>query len=334
MEKMNKVNTIKVAVDAIGNKVKGNFSSEDTLESLRAAFIDANGGSNKLDIRTFHRGNELFEIVQDILPYITNEGLTGNEFFMSLVDYKNIALGDQNEFWLPDNSTFLVSTGAAGTQAIRRQRLNVGEKTDIKTSWKYIKVYEELDRLLSGRINFDEFVTKVGEEFVKKANNDIYTVFSGISSSTSGMNSTYYKSGSFDEEVLIALIDHLEAATGKTVKIIGARTALRKVATAVISNEAKSDMYNAGFYGKFNGTDMIVVKQAHTAGTDTFVLDADKIFLIASDDKPIKFVNEGTGFLSDKDPMANADLTQEYMYGQKYGLGLIINGKLGIYDIA
>ena len=34
------------------------------------------------------------------------------------------------------------------------------------------------------------------------------------------------------------------------------------------------------------------------------------------------------------DAMSNADLTQEYLYGEKYGLGVIFNQKMGIYTIA
>ena len=76
------------------------------------------------------------------------------------------------------------------------------------------------------------------------------------------------------------------------------------------------------------------VKQVHKAGTDDFLLDDNKLYVIAADDKPIKFVNEGTGLLINHESMENADLTQEYLYGQAYGVGAIFNEKMGIYTLS
>lgn len=331
---MDRTNIVKLAVDAIEGKVSGNFSVDQTSETLREALIEANGGSTKVNFKTFQRGNALFDIVEEIIPYITKEGLTGNEFFMEMVDYRNLALGDEIEYWAEDNSTFIVADAANGTQGIRRQRLNVGENVKVKTQLKVIKVYEELNRLLAGRVDFNVFIDKVGESMTKDVFADIYNTFNGISATTAGLNSTYVISGAFAEDDLIELIEHVEASTGKTAKIIGTKTALRKVTTAEIADEAKSDKYNVGYYGKFNGTDMVGVKQQHKVGTDTFILDNSKVYVIASDDKPIKVTDEGEGLLSTTDPLQNGDLTQEYLYGQMIGVGLLVNGKLGVYTIS
>ena len=333
---MDKANVIKLAVDAIQNKVKvpDKFSANDTSEVLRQAFIDANGGSNKITHKTFRNHPELFEIIETIIPNIIVEGLKGDEFFMNLVDYRNLALGDDEEFWTEDNSLFLVADAAHGTQGIRRQRLNAGEKTTLTKTLKVIKVYEEINRLLAGRVDFNTFVNRIGKSMLDKQYNDIFTVLNGITVSTAGMSATYYQSGSFAESTLVTMIDHVEAATGNIAQIVGARSALRKITSAVIAEVAKADMYNDGFYGKFNGTSMIVAKQRHAIGAETFVLDDSKVYILASEDKPIKVVDVGEGLLVDGDPMAKADLTKEYLYGQLTGTGLLISGKFGVYDIS
>lgn len=331
---MDKTTAIKVAIDAIKNKVPNTYTQEDTSETLRKAFIDANGGSTKFDIKAMRKNPELYEIIETIIPVIIQEGLQGDEFFNRYVDYRNLALGDDEEFWTEDRSLFLVADAAHGTQGIRRQRLNGGEKITIAKNLKVIKVYEELNRLLAGRVDFNTFVTKVGKSMLNEVYNEIYTVFNAISASTAGMTSDYYKSGSFTEDACITLIDHVEAANNATATIIGTRSALRKVTTAVVADEAKSDMYNFGFYGKFNGTDMFVAKQRHAIGTDTFILDTDKLYIVGSNDKFIKEINVGEGLLIDGDPTAKADLTKEYLYGQETGTGIILSGKLGIMDLA
>lgn len=197
-----------------------------------------------------------------------------------------------------------------------------------------LRVYDGLNRFLSGRVDFNNFVQGVADAFKKQIAEDAYTCLSGITASTAGLNSTYVKSGSFNENTLIELIQHVEAATGKTAVIYGTKAALRKVTTATVSDEAKSDMYNFGFYGRFNGTNMVEMRQSHKAGTDTFALDDTKLWIVASEEKPVKVVNEGDGILNSSEATDRADLTQEYVYIQAYGTGVICGNKLGLYTIS
>ena len=53
--------------------------------------------------------------------------------------------------------------------------------------------------------------------------------------------------------------------------------------------------------------------------------------------QPIKFVYEGDPIVLMGDPMQNADFTQEYLYGEKYGLGIVLaggNAGIGRYQTA
>ena len=95
----------------------------------------------------------------------------------------------------------------------------------------------------------------------------------------------------------------MEAKTGQTAKIVGTKAALRKVTTAVVSDEAKSDLYNIGYYGKLgrHRHDRCQAGPQGT-GTDTFMLDNNKLYIIAGSEKPIKVVNEGEGLIVNGDP--------------------------------
>ena len=331
---MDKNNVVTLAIDAIRGNVSGNFSAKETSETIRQAMIEMNGGSEKLNPKTFHRGTELYAFVEEIIPYVVEEGLKGDEFFMNMVEYRNMAEGDAPEFVTEDRSEFIVANIGTGTQSVRRQRLGARESVTLATQMRAIKIYEELRRMLAGRVDFNTFISKVAQAFTKQMNEDIFKVFNSITATTKGLNEKYVFSGSFDEEKLLDIIAHVEASTGKTATIMGTKKALRKVSTAVVSAEHESDMYNAGFYGKFNGVPMVSIKQIHKAGTDDFLLDDNKLYVIAAEDKPIKFVNEGEGWLTNSDGMNQADMTAEYAYAQAYGLALMVNEKLGIYNIA
>lgn len=330
-----KLQVLKLATDMIKGTVDSNFAdASKNSEALVEQLIDLNGGSKELNIKTFHRGNPVFDIVEEIIPVIVHEGLTGDEFFFNLVDYRNIALGDDIDFWTEDKTEFVVADAAYGTQGIRRQRLGAMEKYNVKTQLKVIKVYEELKRLMAKRVDFQTFVKKAGDAMIKEIRQDTYNVFNGVTTATKGLNSTYVKAGSYSEDTLLELVEHVEAANQATATIMGTKSALRKVTTATVSDEAKTDLYNMGYYGKFNGTNMIYLPQRHKAGTDAFLLDNSKLYVFAGEDKPIKCVNVGEGIMSVNDPLQTPDFTQNYLYGQEVGVGLVFNTKQGFYTLS
>lgn len=326
-------NILKVAIDAVRGNY-GTYSKQETSEALRKSLVEMNGGSDKLNIKSFHRGSQLFALVEELIPVIVNSGLEESNPLFSLVEYKNIADGDLNEFYIEGECIFAVADAASGIRGVRRQRLDDGEKVTIKTSLKIARVYENLGRLMAGRISFDKFVDEVAKAFNRQILDDVYKAVSSLTSDTAGLDENYVINGVFDENKLLTLIEHVEASTGKTAKILGTKAGLRKITGANInSDSSKEDMYNIGHYGKFYGTDMVSLKQVHKVGTQEFVLNDSQVFVIASDDKPIKVVNEGEGILINREATENNDLTKEYIYGQAYGVGVICASKIGVYNI-
>lgn len=325
---------VKLALDAHHNRVNGNFSYGETMDTLREALIEANGGSTKLDYKRIRDGkcNGLFSIIEETLQVANDEGIRGDELFMTLVDYRNRALGDETSFYIPDNSYFVVSEVAAGTQALRRQRLNAGTNIDVPTKVYGLKIYEELDRVLSNRIDFNEFIDRANKSYVQKTRNDIFTLWNTLAASNIGGTTYYPVKGTYSEDALLELIAHVEAATGRSATIFGTQKGLKKVKTTELSEEAKSNLLNFGFYGKFYSTPMVVMKQAHKLGTNDFLLDDNKIYVMATGDKPIKFVSEGSPTILMGDPTANMDFTQEFTYIDRYGIALAVADKFGIYE--
>lgn len=328
----NKVEIVRLGVDTYKNRITGNFSKNDSLEALKQAFIDLNGGSTKLDYRALRRnGAEMFEIIEEILEKTVLEGLSDDNFFTNFVEYRNIALGDQNSFYVPDNTMLVVSEIADGTTSIRRQRLDVGTNVSITTSWKGIQIYEHLSRLLSGRIDFNQLIDALEKAFKLKINDDTYTAFTGA---FAGLPTGFTSSGSFDEDALLDIVDHIEAATGKQAIIAGTRKALRKVTTAVVAESAKEDVYAMGYYGQFNGVPMARIKQVHSVGTYTFKLSENDLYITTGDAKPVKFVTEGEARILSGDAMNNVDLTQDYFFANRYGTGVVITDLFGKYEIS
>lgn len=336
MADMNQI--VQVAVDAFHNNVT-KYSQNDSMELLRTALVEANGGSTRINYKDVRDGKcgEVFALVEEILQRTTYEGMRDNDFFMNMVEERNLALGDQNLFEVEDSTLFAVADAADGTQGIRRQRLDGYTTTSITTSFKVVRIYEELNRVLSGQVDFNHFINKIAESMKQKLLNDIYTMWASVTAEDIGGAAYFPAAGAYDETTLLETIEHVEAAAnGKSAIILGTKTALRNLAPSIQGNASRDDLYHMGYYGKFYGTNVVVVPQRHKINSTEFVYDNDTLTILAGDDKPIKLVREGESVIIPGDALRNRDLTQEYMYGEKYGLGLVLASNTGIgrYKIA
>jgi hypothetical protein len=325
---------VKLAVDICKNKVNTEFASADRDEQmkvLRESLIEANGGNSKLTYKSMRNNIELFEIIETILEQNDVQGFEDNDFFEQFVDYRNLKLGDENQFYVPDNSLFVVNTIAEGVNGTLRQRINKGTTQTITPTLKTISAYEELNRLLSGRIDIVEFVEKIRKSFMNKRMTSIYTTFYG---GLSGLPAGFTVTGSYTEANLQDIIAHVEASTGEDAIIVGTKKALGKVTTAVVSENAKERYNQMGFYGVFNGTPMTYIKQSHTAGTHDFAISDSDIWVVSAGVKPVKFVTEGDAIFEQGQAIDNADLTVDMFAGERWECGIVLNQLYGQYRIS
>lgn len=336
MAEMNDI--VKVAVDGYKNRVE-KYSVSQSQDVVRQHLIELNNGSTKLNYKDIRDGKcpGLFAYIEEVLSRTVAEGLQGDEYFNALCEFRNVAEGDENMFVVEDSNLFVVSEAADGTQGVRRQRLGGATETAIPTSLKVVRIYEELNRVLSGRVDFNTMINAVAESFRQKLLNDVYALWAGATAEQLGGITYFPTAGAYDEDELLDLISHVEAAAGgKKATIVGTKKAIRKLAQSIQSDAGKNDMYELGYCGKFYGTPVVVTPQRHKIGSTEFVLEDDVITIIAGDDKPIKVVYEGDPIMLMGDPMSNADFTQEYFYGEKYGMGIVLAGNnsgIGRYEM-
>lgn len=328
---------VKLAVDSYNGRVE-KYTVGQSQDALRQALVEANGGSTTLNYKAIRDGkcNGLFTLLEEILSKTVIEGVQENDFFNAFVDYKNVAIGDKNVFVVEDSTLFVVDDVAEGNQGIRRQRLGGKSEVSIPTSMHAIRIYEELNRVLSGRVDFNVFIDKVSKSFSQKILNDIYTLWAGATATDLGGAAYYPTAGTYSEDDLLDVISHVEAAAGgQTATIVGTKKALRNLKESIMSDGAKDEFHNMGYAGTFFGTPVVAIPQRHQVGSTNFVFQDDVLTIVAGSDRPIKFIYEGDPLVIMGDPKTNADLTQEYFYAERYGLGLVLaggNAGIGRYE--
>lgn len=335
---------VKLALDARhGRGEASKYSMNDTQSALREGLIEMNGGSTKLNPRALRSGAaaEMYAVVEQVIQKDMHDYWTNNEVVNRVCDYRNLSLGDEQSFWIPDNSLFAVATISEGNTNIRRQRYEGGRQFSIPTELRGIKIYEEMIRVMSGRVDFNDMIDMAQKSLIKDTYERIMTAWNSIDSNVLGdeyalPNSITPAVGTYSESKLLDIIAEVEAENNERAVIYGTKKALRTIAPSVaLSSEfGKQEMNAVGYVGKFYGTDVVELKQTHKLNSTQMLLDDKTVYVMSSNDKPIKYVTEGEGFILPKEPTSNADLTYEWLYTERTGIGVVVNDKFGKYTFA
>lgn len=305
----------------------------DSGEALTNMLVELNGGKRTLDIRTFRPGTELFAFVEQLITEVENETFKGDEFFTNFVDYRNIAEGDKAVFRTENTKPFMVSKIGRGNQAIARQRIGATGQIEVPTMPRAVRVSEHISRILAGRVDFASFISLVAKSVQQQQYADIYDVFLTLAQTTPGMYNEVVYSGSYNEKSILSVIKHVEADNnGAQASIIGPADALRRLQMTTLADDAKSDLYNVGYFGKFYGTPAYSVKPRYKAGTHQFLWPDNRLYVVSSKEKWIKFVTEGVGYMELRNFTENFDMTNEYWYITQYGIAILLSHAIGICD--
>ena len=329
---MDKKSIVTLAFDLTKGFCKDHSVGEG-VEVLRQALVDLNGGS-KFDYKSFRRNKiEIYEIIEELIPMIVTEKNKDNELFRLLVEERNAKEGDTFEFEVEDRTEFVVAEMARGIATPRRQRIHGKSSVAVHTTTHGIRIYEEFARFIAGRIDWNALVDGVARAYNNKVFDDIFAALSGITQDTPGMNSELIYGGTYSEAEILSIVDKLEGMTGRRAVIYGTKAALRKCESAVQSEEAKKSYYNNGYWGKLAGTDMVCLPNIYDRQNKKLIFPDNKLWILAGDDRPIKYCTEGEVYMSDTTE-GNADMTIEHTLIARWGVAIVVGSEIGLVTLA
>jgi hypothetical protein len=324
---------VKLSVD-VYKGTTANFSKDEAENALRQSLIDLNGGSTKINYKNFRRNKvAIFEATEEVLGVLITEGITNQ--FQDFVEVRNLAFGDTEFFEVEDYRLFTVATVAAGNGNIERQRLD-RQPFRVTTGWKAVKIYEELERFLSAKIDWAYLVNKIARSFNAQIAADIYAA---IGVAYNALTTPYIYTGTADRTQLNTLVNHIEAATQQTAVVYGTKLALQQFSPqyVALSGSMVDDRNDKGYFAEIDGTNFVMIKQAHTPGTDSFAISDNFVLVVPQgEEKIVKLVMEGEPLIEDTqgNRTMNADRTIEYEFGDKYGVGVVTSTRYGAYVLS
>lgn len=273
--------------------------------------------------------NKVFQILSTAIDAVLPTILIDQ--FDSFADIRNVAAGDKPHFTIEDNSLFHVSMIASGTQDLQRQELLGGHFT-VDTDWYGAAVYAEFEKLLVGQINWKAYVDRVALSFTNYIQTRTYEAFANSYDSLRAVRKT---EGTFDEDKLIEISQHIQAASGgRGVEVYGTLAGLRKVSKTIDkSGNMKDTMNNVGYLGRVAGLDLIALPQAYTAGTEEFAVDDNTLIILPKGEKIVSIVLEGDTLIREESGDNRNDMQREFKTMKKLGIRVAALSIYGMYKL-
>lgn len=342
----------KLMQDVANNNLEDGISMKEANDKIVSMFNQVLGldeNSSKSDIRKAIRRNQnvLFDLIEEVVPNLLRTGWQENPFFNEFVETRHLDIGDKAVFYTEDETILTVSKVSGNHWDIDRQRLGKGASYSVETSWYGLAVYSEYERLLTGAEDFATFVTKLYEAVDKFVNESIYQAMISAAEQLPGGatgSGQWVKTGDLTaatKEVFVQLIEDVQMATGMDVVIMGTKTALSKLEGVQdinwVSEDMKVQRNTTGRIGYWEGIRLVEIKQGFRLNDTQNRLVDDKQLLImpVGDNKFIKVINEGNPEMRQvNDNTANQDMTYDYRYMFKMGVGVQIGLLFGVYNIA
>jgi hypothetical protein len=318
----------KLAVDIAKNNIT-KYSKDDANEVLRQELIELNGGSAKITPKSFRANPQLFAVLEEALDRLVVSGLTDQ--FDDFVETVELDWGDTRVFTLEDNRIFDVAIVSDGNLDIRRERIDSGS-VSVKTKTYAVGIYEELHRLLAGKVDWVSLIDRVSASYNNKIKTEVYNA---IYNSYPQLNPVFQESGGFTPEQLNSLIAHVEASTGSSAMVLGTKSALAKITTAEVSDSMIEERNRLGYIGMYRGTPMVEIRQAHRPNTFDWVID-DNFLIVAPqlENRFVKLVLEGDSIIEETQENTRLDMQREYKFIKKAGFAVISSSNYGIYRLA
>lgn len=284
----------------------------------------------------------MFEILEDVVNETLVTGWQNDPYFQRHVEYKTLALGDSNSFYVPSETELVVSEVAASNHDIHRQRLGAGTEYSVAVRTYGAKIYMEAERFLMGAEDWSVLVEKINRAYTNLINTLINAAILDAGQSlpsptqwniTIQMNKT-------NRAKLVKLLSDVSIATGSRAVLMGTGVALSQLTNMVdydlMAASEKEDVYNMGRIGHFDQYDIVEIPQAFAPGdTSKYLVDETKLFVMPGNDiKFIKMFDEGaTQIYEVTDRNVHIDHTFDYEVVRKLGVGVVLASRFGTVTI-
>lgn len=294
-------------------------------------------------------GREWFDIIEDTVDEYISVGFDGNEWFNDLVESKNIAYGDRQDFIADKDTVLAIAKMGESHHDHILQRVGKNAPISIPTARYGVKIGEDINKYIIGQTQWTEMVAAIAKAFIKLIQQLVYAEISNLSSKlpaavvgSGALSSTPAIKQAFDD-----IIEAVSAANdGADVVIMGTKNALKKITALAdvqwAAKEQRDSVAQTGTIGIYEGTRLVEIPQRFSdkslAATAKLMSDKKLVFLaVGSGDKPIKFIDEGDTEITEVTDKGEAggrwDDLMSYEVQRRLGVGTVLGRIMGEWTL-
>lgn len=345
--------------DAESDRVISKSEANAKILDFSLKLLGVENVRDKKQVRRGFRdhGREWFDIIEDTVDAKIAWGFSENMWFNDLVDNRNIAYGDRQDFYIENDAVLSVAKAGTSHHDHIIQRLSVGSTISIPTALYVVKVGADINKYIVGQIDWTTLVDAISKAFMFKIQEEVYGEVATAAASLpvqTGFVGTGTLSSStkaaFDE-----IIENVAAANdGAEVVIMGTKSALAKVSAladvtyngSLIAAAQKDSVMNTGHIGIYGGSKLVEVPNRFATKlplTGSSASLPDKLFnsnlltivpVIGDAGKFVKLVDEGDTEILEKTERGDyvSDI-MTYEVQRHFGVGTVIGRYFGQWTL-
>ena len=323
--------------------------AENKLREMSLKIFGLTKESSKRDRKRAYEehGRQFFDVIEEVVDWTVSTGLKENEWFNVLVNYKNLADGDENLF-KNEGSEVILSIARMGKRHhdSMLQRLNEGSTYTVQTDLYGAAVGADIDRYLLGQEDWTKLVDAITKAFTVKVQELIFAEILAAPEKLP-VQTGFVESGALTEatrKTFNKVLQNVSVANDNAdVIIMGTMVGLQELENLIkvdwIANSQKESVASMGRLGNYGRYQLVEIPQKFAKNDVTkYMYDDNTLWIFASgDDKLVDMVDVGETLIDEITERGEAngriDDIMKYEVQRELGVATRIGRYFGKWEI-
>lgn len=323
--------------------------AENKLREMSLKIFGLTKNSTKRDRKRAYAeyGRQFFDVIEEVVDWTVSTGLRENEWFDVLVNYKNMAEGDENLFY-NEHEEVILSIARMGKRHhdTMLQRLPKGSTYSVETDLYGAAVGAEIDRYLLGQEDWTKLIDALTKAFVVMIQDLIFAEILAAPAKLP-VQTGFVETGALNEgnrKTFNKVLQNVSKANNNAdVIIMGTMVGLQELENLIkvdwIANSQKESVATMGRLGNYGRYQLVEIPQRFAKNDVTKdIYDDNVLWVFASgDDKFVDMIDVGETLIDEITERGEAngriDDIMKYEVQRELGVATRLGRYFGMWTI-
>ena len=323
--------------------------AEDKLREMSLKIFGLTKESSKRDRKRAYaeHGRQFFDVIEEVVDWTVSTGLKENEWFDVLVNYRNLAEGDENLFYNEADEVILsIARMGKRHHDTMLQRLNEGSTYSVETDLYGAAVGADIDRYLLGQEDWTKLVDAITKAFAVKVQE---LIFAAILEAPAKLpvQTGFVEAGALNDstrKTFNKVLQNVSVANDNAdvfimVTMVGLQELENLIKVDWISSSQKESVASMGRLGNYGRYQLVEIPQRFARNDVTKDMYNDNVLWIfaSGDDKLVDMIDVGETLIDEITERGEAngriDDIMKYEVQRELGIATRIGRYFGMWTI-